>query len=124
MRNLLALSIILQHVKFIIACFKAGHTPQSSEEALEVPVDEEVSAFLDVGTTRGLIKAAVDLGNGLLSESQQLWQLWIDWELRLLEGAKGTEKQEAIESVHDVYLQRLAIPHFSKLSTLAALLEK
>ncbi|EAL22747.1 hypothetical protein CNBB1950 [Cryptococcus deneoformans B-3501A] len=110
-RDYLSLSIILQHVKFIIACFKAGHTPQSSEEALEVPVDEEVSAFLDVGTTRGLIKAAVDLGNGLLSESQQLWQLWIDWELRLLEGAKGTEKQEAIESVHDVYLQRLAIPH-------------
>ncbi|OWZ67231.1 hypothetical protein AYX14_00331 [Cryptococcus neoformans] len=110
-RDYLSLPIILQHVKFIIACFKAGHDPQSSEEALEVPVDEEVAAFLDVGTTRGLIKAATDLGNGLLSESQQLWQLWIDWELGLMEGAKGTEKQEAIESVHNVYLQRLAIPH-------------
>lgn len=91
---------------------------------MEVAVDEEVSAFLDIETTRGLIKAAVDLGNGLLSESQQLWQLWIDWELGLLEGAKGTGKREAIENVHDVYLQRLAIPHSSTLSTLAALLDK
>lgn len=91
---------------------------------MEVAVDEEVSAFLDIETTRGLIKAAVDLGNGLLSESQQLWQLWIDWELGLLEGAKGTGKREAIGNVHDVYLQRLAIPHSSTLSTLAALLDK
>ncbi|KGB79737.2 hypothetical protein CNBG_5575 [Cryptococcus deuterogattii R265] len=110
-RDYLSPSIILQHVKFIITCFKASHNPQSSEEAMEVAVDEEVSAFLDIETTRGLIKAAVDLGNGLLSESQQLWQLWIDWELGLLEGAKGTGKREAIENVHDVYLQRLAIPH-------------
>ncbi|KAL0254058.1 hypothetical protein I308_101437 [Cryptococcus tetragattii IND107] len=110
-RDYLSPSIILQHVKFIITCFKASHNPQSCEEAMEVAVDEEVSAFLDIGTTRGLIKVAVDLGNGLLSESQQLWQLWIDWELGLLEGAKGTGKQEAIENVHGVYLQRLAIPH-------------
>ncbi|WVO20839.1 uncharacterized protein IAS62_002139 [Cryptococcus decagattii] len=110
-RDYLSPSIILQHVKFIITCFKASHDPQSSEETMEIAVDEEVSAFLDIGTTRGLIKVAVDLGNGLLSESQQLWQLWIDWELGLLEGAKGTGKQEAIENVHDVYLQRLAIPH-------------
>lgn len=91
---------------------------------MEVAVDEEVSAFLDIGTTRGLIKVVVDLGNGLLSESQQLWQLWIDWELGLLEGAKGTGKQEAIENVHGVYLQRLAIPHSSTLSTLAAFPDK
>lgn len=39
-------------------------------------------------TLRGLTQRA----NGLLSDSQRVWQPWIDWELAQLDQASDTDK--------------------------------
>lgn len=73
-----------------------------------------------------MLNSIATRANGLLDQSQALWQLWMDWELRLLAAADGEEKWVSLNSVtshntdsgrkeqmariHEMYLERLAVP--------------
>lgn len=54
--------------------------------------DAEVREYVDTATARTMLQALVDAAAGLLPESQGLWQLWMDWELRILAAAKGNAR--------------------------------
>jgi hypothetical protein len=41
----------------------------------------DLAAFLTPDNVRGMLRGVVAKGNGLMSTSHLLWQLWIDWEL-------------------------------------------
>lgn len=55
-------------------------------------MDEELAEFLSTETVRETLRGLTKRANGLLSDSQRVWQPWIDWELALLEKASGAEK--------------------------------
>lgn len=55
-------------------------------------MDEELAEFLTPETVRESLRGLTKRANGLLSDSQRVWQTWIDWELALLEKAPDTEK--------------------------------
>lgn len=55
-------------------------------------MDEELSEFLSPETVRETLRGLTKRTNGLLSDSQRVWQPWIDWELALLERTSDAEK--------------------------------
>ncbi|EJT49300.1 hypothetical protein A1Q1_01600 [Trichosporon asahii var. asahii CBS 2479] len=111
-----SLQILERHVRFITAL--AG---LPSEE--DVSKDDELNEFLSPETVRETLRGLTKRTNGLLSDSQRVWQPWIDWELALLEqapaadkwvktgGSRLTFRAEQMERVHHVYLERLRVPH-------------
>ncbi|WVN86727.1 uncharacterized protein L203_101899 [Cryptococcus depauperatus CBS 7841] len=105
-KDYLSLPVLLKHSNFIISCYNARYPVDTSEIQDEISVGEEITEFLDIDTTRGLLQAITKQGLGILSESQQLWQLWIDWEMSILE-----RTQKELEQIHEVYLERLSTPH-------------
>lgn len=71
-------------------------------------------------TVRGMIQALVGRSVGLLDQSQMVWQLWLDWELE----RQKTERYVVvhvsadgrdIERIHELYRDRLAVPHAGEL---------
>nr|ODN95071.1 hypothetical protein L204_04418 [Cryptococcus depauperatus CBS 7855] len=110
-KDYLSLPVLLKHSNFIISCYNARYPVDTSEKQDEISVEEEITEFLDIDTTRGLLQAITKQGLGILSESQQLWQLWIDWEMSILERTSDKERQKELEQIHEVYLERLSTPH-------------
>lgn len=113
------MQILERHVHFItaLAGFPSGE---------DVNKDDELNEFLSPDTVRETLRGLTKRANGLLSDSQRVWQPWIDWELALLEqaaadkwvragGTRLTFRAEQMERVHHVYLERLRVPHSSKL---------
>ncbi|TYJ56665.1 hypothetical protein B9479_002595 [Cryptococcus floricola] len=107
-----SLPLILKQVKFVLSCYYAGHPPATPiEDIPSIQVGDEITSLLDADTTRLMLQSAVRRSNALLSESQQVWDLWISWEMGLLEAAPAEQRSEQIQQVHQVYNDRLRIPH-------------
>lgn len=69
-----AIEILQRHITFIIGIRQAIETSE---------VNEEIAEFLTLDSARQLVQGAVRKGEGLLSQSEDLWKLWLDWELSL-----------------------------------------
>lgn len=80
-----ALAILEQHAKFLV-----GLVAPASEG--KVTGDDEVREYLNAETLRGMLRDVAEKTNGLLSSSQAVWQVWIDWEVSLLDGLTSSEK--------------------------------
>ncbi|ODO10809.1 hypothetical protein I350_01407 [Cryptococcus amylolentus CBS 6273] len=107
-----SLPLILKQVKFVLSCYYAGHPPATPiEDIPSIQVGDEITGLLDEVSTRSMLQSAVAHSNALLSESQQIWDLWISWEMGLLEAAPAEQRSEQIQQVHQVYNDRLRIPH-------------
>lgn len=48
--------------------------------------------YLNADTLRDMLRALAVQTNGLLNSSQAVWQLWIDWEVSLLDGLSDAAK--------------------------------
>lgn len=79
------MQILERHVRFITAL--AG---LPSEE--DVSKDDELAEFLSTETVRETLRGLTKRANGLLSDSQRVWQPWIDWELALLDQASAADR--------------------------------
>lgn len=80
------MQILERHVRFITAL-----AVLPSEEG-EFSKDDELAQFLSAETVRETLRGLTKRANGLLSDSQRVWQPWIDWELALLDQAPAAEK--------------------------------
>lgn len=78
--------------------------------------------FLDTETLRGMLQNLAQQSQCLLDNGQDLWQLWIDWELKNLQasgdarwvsGRPTDQRPQQLEQIHDIYRQRLGTPHAS-----------
>ena len=65
-----AFAILRYHEQFLLQCKDGQH-----------PVDPEVAEFLTTQTVRGMLKDVIDRGSGLLSQSQELWRPYLEWEV-------------------------------------------
>lgn len=79
------MQILERHVRFITAL--AG---LPSEE--DFSKDDELAEFLSTETVRETLRGLTKRSNGLLSDSQRVWQPWIDWELAQLDQASDSDK--------------------------------
>ncbi|WVQ71771.1 hypothetical protein IAR50_001312 [Cryptococcus sp. DSM 104548] len=112
LKDYISLPIILKQVKLVLSCYYAAHPPATPIESIpSIEVGEEITELLEEGLTRAMLRSAVAHSNALLSESQQVWDLWIGWEMGLLKAASGEQKNEQIQQVHQMYNDRLRIPH-------------
>ncbi|KAL1413103.1 Splicing factor [Vanrija albida] len=112
----LSVAVLEHHIKFILRA--AGVAGPEGEEPWTV--DAEVAEYLNTDSVRGLIKGVVDRGIGLLSSSQQLWQLWRDWEQSLIPTLEGEQRSEQLSHIHEMYLERLQTPHSTMAETSSA----
>lgn len=62
-----ALPILRRHIEFIIKA--------------TAETNPDLKAFLTDDYVRGMLRAVVNRGVGLLANSHELWELWIDWEI-------------------------------------------
>jgi Tfp pilus assembly protein PilW len=79
--------ILRRHIEFIL---------QAADTS-----NEDLASILTPDYLRGMLRGVVERGMGLLSESQQLWLLWLEWETN-----NGPS-----EVVHQLYMERIAQPH-------------
>ncbi|WOO76790.1 putative RNA-binding protein [Vanrija pseudolonga] len=114
----LSAAVLEHHINFILQAAGAASTDDSADEPWTV--DAEVAEYLNTESVRDQLKGAVHRGIGLLSNSQQLWQLWRDWEVSLLGSLEGEEKSEQINHIHEMYLERLQTPHSTMAETSGA----
>lgn len=80
-----AATIFAKHAKFLIDL----STPVAEGK---VTGDDEVREYLNAETLRDMLREFAVRVNGLLNSSQAVWQLWIDWELSLLDGLSEAAK--------------------------------
>ena len=94
MLTLEAVAIYLRHIEFLLSC--AGPTLSAESEISETSrtfaVDTDVAEFLVADTTRSMLRRVVQRGQGLLSESHLLWQLWLDWEMSILQAGEDSTR--------------------------------
>jgi hypothetical protein len=57
--------------------------------------DDEVREYVDASTAREMLQALVSSVGGLLGESQGLWELWMEWEMRALSNESGDTRYVA-----------------------------
>ncbi|ORY30589.1 hypothetical protein BCR39DRAFT_529041 [Naematelia encephala] len=83
-------------------------------------VESDLAEILVEDTVREMIRGVVIRGEGLLSESHLLWQLALDWEIGLLQLRDESSRDEQIERIHSLYIERLNIPHATIDQTLSS----
>lgn len=84
------MQILERHVRFVTAL--AGPSLKEGEVGEEFSKDNELADFLSTDTVRETLRGLTKRSNGLLSDSQRVWQPWIDWELALLERTPEADK--------------------------------
>nr|XP_019045381.1 hypothetical protein I302_05770 [Kwoniella bestiolae CBS 10118]OCF24311.1 hypothetical protein I302_05770 [Kwoniella bestiolae CBS 10118] len=108
-QDYISIAVLARHINFVIHCFHAGVSGNASNEGPALAVDSEVKEFLTADTARSMIKALYERGQGMLSGSHQLWQLWLQWELDLLKNA--SDKTSTLDQIHLMFSERMAVPH-------------
>ncbi|WWC70988.1 uncharacterized protein I206_104941 [Kwoniella pini CBS 10737] len=105
-----SIPLLHRHIEFILSCFRSK--PISSETQKHVPyADSDVVEFLTEDNTRDMIRAIYQRGSQALADSDQLWQIWIGWEMELLGSAP--DKNAAMEAIHMMYADRIKTAHTS-----------
>lgn len=99
-----ALAVLLRHVEFVLGCV-SGSAGIATTDGTAHQVNDDVSTFLTADSVRGMLRAVLARGSGLLTESHLLWQPYLDWEMR----------QGDLTHVHEAFTERMSIPHSSKL---------
>lgn len=84
------MQIFEKHVRFIVAL--TGDLPPDQHEGENLSRDTELTEFLSADMVRETLRGLTERVNGLLSDSQRVWQPWIDWELALLVKASDADK--------------------------------
>ncbi|WWD18688.1 hypothetical protein CI109_103142 [Kwoniella shandongensis] len=107
-KDYLSLAVLTRHVEFITSSYQAAKDASAA-------VSEEVVEFLTQDTARSMLRGVAQRAQGLLNESQAVWQPWLDWELQQLEGA--ADRQSALENIHTIFLERMATPHLDPASS-------
>lgn len=79
------MQILERHVCFITALAGLPSKEDFSK-------DDELAEFLSTETVRETLRGLTKRSNGLLSDSQRVWQPWIDWELAQLDQASDSDK--------------------------------
>nr|XP_031864419.1 uncharacterized protein CI109_000333 [Kwoniella shandongensis]KAA5531491.1 hypothetical protein CI109_000333 [Kwoniella shandongensis] len=110
-KDYLSLAVLTRHVEFITSSYQAAKDASAA-------VSEEVVEFLTQDTARSMLRGVAQRAQGLLNESQAVWQPWLDWELQQLEGA--ADRQSALENIHTIFLERMATPHLDIETTSSA----
>jgi hypothetical protein len=77
----------VKHIEFLV---RLSLRPEDAGSALVG--DDEVREYANDDTVRGMVRALVVSAEGLLADQWALWQLWIEWELRVLAATTGEEK--------------------------------
>lgn len=83
--TVLAAAVLTQHSRFLLRLVEG-------EEDANLQADLEVTEYLSPETVREMLRGINTRASGLMNQSQPLWQLWMDWELRLLDASHGEEK--------------------------------
>lgn len=84
------MSILKRHVEFILRL--AGIPAQDGSLYSELSGDEEVSAYLNDETVRDTLRDLSTSAVGLINQSHELWQLWMNWEQTVLGRSSGSAK--------------------------------
>jgi len=85
-----AAAILKRHIQFIISLSAFPAPAEEGYPTLEG--DDEVKEYVDADTVRNMVSAIVSSAFGLLNQSQELWQLWMDWELRVFDASTGSAR--------------------------------
>nr|XP_019000213.1 uncharacterized protein I203_07372 [Kwoniella mangroviensis CBS 8507]OCF63674.1 hypothetical protein I203_07372 [Kwoniella mangroviensis CBS 8507] len=107
-QDYISAAVLTRHIQFVLSCFHAGG-PEDVANSTTTMVDSDVTEFLSEDTTRNMIKALYQRGEGLLDQSEEIWQIWLQWELGLLQNA--SIKQTQMEVIHTMFADRVKIPH-------------
>ncbi|WVQ65310.1 uncharacterized protein L199_003486 [Kwoniella botswanensis] len=107
-QDYISAAVLTRHIQFVLSCFHAG-VPEDAANNTTTTVDSDVTEFLSEDTTRNMIKALYQRGEGLLDQSEEIWQIWLQWELGLLYNASN--KQTQLEMIHTMFADRVEIPH-------------
>ena len=73
-----AVAILLRHMEFLLSLYRAVRLSKGAPEQ-----QADVTEFLSDEAIRDFLQGIVNRGQGLLGDSNLLWQQWLDWELSL-----------------------------------------
>ncbi|WWD05336.1 hypothetical protein V865_003409 [Kwoniella europaea PYCC6329] len=107
-QDYISAAVLTRHIQFVLSCFHAG-VPEDAANSRTTTVDSDITEFLSEDTTRNMIKALYQRGEGLLDQSEEIWQIWLQWELGLLYNASN--KQTQLEMIHTMFADRVKITH-------------
>ncbi|KAK8858792.1 hypothetical protein IAR55_003022 [Kwoniella newhampshirensis] len=106
-KDYLSLPILVRHAEFVISSHQAARSTLTvGGEEPTLTVSEEVAEFLTSDTVRSMLQAVSQRSQGLLSESQAVWQPWLDWEVSI-EATSSAYSTFCSEHCPQEYEQRL-----------------
>lgn len=92
-----AVAVLTLHARFLLGLVGgSGKEGEEGEErgegATQLSGDPEVLEFLDTETLRGMLRDLALRSQCLVNQGDELWQLWIDWELKNLQAAEPADR--------------------------------
>ncbi|KAF9811778.1 hypothetical protein IEO21_06434 [Rhodonia placenta] len=108
----LSIPLLKQHIELLIDRYEHFSTSETKPDDLgELFTPEWTSAAIASVVTKGV---------GHLTQSQQLWNTWYDWELERLQATQGLEREALVAQVEAMLLERIQQPHFNHEETFQA----
>ncbi|KAF8349290.1 hypothetical protein F5887DRAFT_945363 [Amanita rubescens] len=106
----LSIPILQRHLQFLLD----KHAKYHSSGEMRPP---ELDEIFTTDWTREAITEVVNKGIGHLTQSHLLWDQQRDWEMEMLETARGSDREMLIEHVQRLLLDRLRQPHSNSQDT-------